>query len=87
MQALLLKGLTLESVADTTRSLLVDITPFCTQPVFDPSRYSGLPLNIIALMPVLVHHFSKPTAFCLKAISNIRQVHVYICIIILYNIC
>ena len=74
VQALLMKGLTLESVARTTRCLLADITPFSTQPVFDPSQYSGLALNIMALMPVLVHHFSKPTSFCIKAVANIRQV-------------
>jgi hypothetical protein len=73
VQALLLKGLTLDSVAQDTLSLLVLITPFCTKPIFDPAQYSGLPLNIMALMPLLVHHFSNPTPFCLKAVSNIRQ--------------
>jgi len=74
VQAMLLKGLTLDSVADTTRSLLSHITPYSTQRVFDSSQYAGLPLNIIALMPVLVHHFSGPTAFCQRAVVNIRQV-------------
>ena len=74
VQALLLKGLTLESVADTTRRLLVDITPYSTQPVFDPSKYNGLSLNIMALMPLLVHHFSKPTELCIKAVTNIKLV-------------
>ena len=76
VQALLLKGLTLDSVAQDTLSLLVLITPFCTMPIFAPSQYSGLPLNIMALMPFLVYHFSSPTPFCLKAVSNIRQVGV-----------
>ena len=74
VQAMLMKGLTLDSVADATRNLLVYITPFSTQPVFDPSQFSGLPLNIVSLMPVLVHHFSNPTHFCLKAVANIRKV-------------
>ena len=74
VQALLMKGLTLDNVAQDTRSLLVLITPFSTKLIFDPSQYGGLPLNIMALMPLLVHHFSSPTPFCLKAVSNIRQV-------------
>ena len=74
VQVLLLKGLTLDSLVDKTHCLLAELTPFSTQCVFDPSQYSGLPLNIVSLMPVLVHHFSKPTALCLKAVTSIRQV-------------
>lgn len=75
VQALIMKGLTLGSVANATRSLLVTITPYCTQPVFDPSQYSGLSLNIMAIMPVLVYHFNNPTDFCLNAVTSIRQVY------------
>ena len=74
VQALLMKGLTLDSLADTTRSLLSHITPHSTQRVFDPSQYAGLALNIMALMPVLVHHFSGPTPFCRSAVDNILLV-------------
>ena len=81
VQALLMKGLTLGSVADATRSLLVTITPFSTQPVFDPSQHGGLPLNIMALMPVLVHHFNEPTAFCLSAVASIKQVDIRRCVV------
>lgn len=51
------------------------VTLFSTRPVFDPTRYAGLPLNIMALMPVLVHHFDQPTQFCAKVVSNIQQVN------------
>jgi len=53
---------------------MVRVTLFSTRSVFDPTRYSGLPLNIMALMPVLVHHFDQPTQFCSKVVSNIQQV-------------
>ena len=43
-------------------------------PIFDPSQYAGLPLNIVALLPVLAYHFDNPTEFCLKAVSNIQKV-------------
>ena len=42
--------------------------------MFDPSQFAGLPLNIMALMPVLVHHFDQPTEFCIKVVSAIQQV-------------
>ena len=45
-------------------------------PIFDPSQYAGLPLNIIALMPVLAYHFDSPTEFCLKVVTNIQKVRV-----------
>lgn len=50
------------------------VTLFSTRMVFDPSQYAGLPLNIMALMPVLVHHFDQPTPFCVNVVSNIQQV-------------
>lgn len=85
---MLMKGLTLDAMAQDTRSLLALITPFSTNPVFDPSQYSGLPLNIMALMPPLVHCFNSPTPFCLQAVANIRQVISYSSpIAILHCIC
>lgn len=50
------------------------ITLHSTREIFDPSQYSGLPLNIMALMPVLVYHFDSPTEHCIKVVSNIQQV-------------
>lgn len=50
------------------------VTLFSTRAVFDPTEYVGLPLNIMSLMPVLVHHFDKPTPFCVKVVSSIQQV-------------
>ncbi len=50
------------------------ITLHSTRFVFDPSQYDGLPLNVMALMPVLIHHFDQPTEFCIKVVSNIQQV-------------
>ena len=50
------------------------ITLFSTRAVFDPTQYVGLPLNIMALMPVLIHHFDQPSQFCLQVVSNIQQV-------------
>ena len=44
--------------------------------MFDPSQFAGLPLNIMALMPVLVHHFDQPTEFCVKVVSEIQQVYI-----------
>ena len=54
--------------------VVLRMTLFSTRAVFDPSQYAGLPLNIIALMPVLVHHFIQPTEFCIKVVSKIQEV-------------
>ena len=55
-------------------SLFLRITLHSTRSVFDPSQFAGLPLNVMALMPVLVHHFEQPTEFCIKVVSEIQQV-------------
>ena len=74
VQALLLKGLTLEATSQPTRELLSRVTLYSTRAVFDPSQFAGLPLNIMALMPVLVEHFSDPTPFCVRVVAGIQQV-------------
>ena len=51
--------------------------------MFDPSQFAGLPLNVMALMPVLVYHFDQPTEFCIKVVSEIQQVHA-VCIVMLH---
>ena len=58
--------------------MFLRITLHSTRSVFDPSQFAGLPLNVMALMPVLVHHFDQPTEFCIKVVSEIQQVHVTI---------
>lgn len=49
--------------------------------MFDPSQFAGLPLNVMALMPVLVHHFDQPTEFCIKVVSEIQQVSYWVAMI------
>ena len=71
---LLLKGLTLESTTDCTRDLLAVLSPHSTRAVFDPTQHTGLPVNIVALLPELVLNFDEPTELCKKAASSIATV-------------
>ena len=74
VQQLILKGLTLDSTTDPTRQLLATLSPHSTRAVFDPSQYSGLPVNIVSLLPELILHFDEPTQACRTAATSIASV-------------
>ncbi|XP_032237485.2 protein furry homolog isoform X2 [Nematostella vectensis] len=74
LQALLLKGLTNINTYDSSLRLLARLTVFSDVMIVDPSQVSGLGINILALLPYMVEHFSEPDEFSRTCAANIVQV-------------
>lgn len=70
LHALLLKGLTIPSIATSTLHLLSWLTPDNENRIIDPSQRIALPLSIIAILPYLSQNFEKPDEFCMSCAQS-----------------
>ncbi|GAB1608168.1 protein furry-like isoform X4, partial [Argonauta hians] len=73
VQILLLKGCTSNTLAEPTWLLLSQLTLCINAPVMDPSGALGFPINVIALLPYLIHHYENPSPECREAADRINQ--------------
>ncbi|XP_014783664.1 protein furry, partial [Octopus bimaculoides] len=73
VQILLLKGCTSHALAEPTWLLLSQLTLCINAPVMDPSGALGFPINVIALLPYLIHHYENPSSECREAADRISQ--------------
>ncbi|XP_045074161.1 protein furry homolog [Coregonus clupeaformis] len=74
LQQLLLKGFTSTSTTDLTLHIFCQLTPVSRVPVVDTSQTIGFPLNVLCLLPHLVHNFDGPSQFCKDVAQRIAQV-------------
>lgn len=74
VQALLLKGFTSSVTMEAVWSLLSRLTISITAPVVDPTENLGFPINVIALLPVLVQNYENPSQRCRDAADHIVQI-------------
>ncbi|XP_052278154.1 protein furry-like isoform X3 [Dreissena polymorpha] len=74
VQKLLLKGCTSFVAAESTWHLLTRITTCINASVIDPSGTHGFPMNVVALLPYLVHFYENPSQLCRDAADHISQV-------------
>eukprot|EP00794_Sanderia_malayensis_P007422 gene7422-8242_t len=73
LQSLLLKGLTSSITADSTLHLLANLTTMTSISIIDPSPATGLSLNILALLPMLVTHFDDVDDTSKAVATNIAK--------------
>ncbi|XP_065113196.1 protein furry homolog-like isoform X3 [Paramisgurnus dabryanus] len=71
---LFLKGFTSASTQELTIHLLSKLITVSRHTLIDPSQLAGFPLNILCLLPHLVHHFDNPTVFCKETADRIAKV-------------
>ncbi|XP_029647107.1 protein furry isoform X5 [Octopus sinensis] len=73
VQTLLFKGYTSPNLAIPTCHLLSQLTLYINVYVIDPTKCLGFPLNVISLLPYLVHHYEDPSKKCRQAAENISK--------------
>ncbi|KAF4527625.1 hypothetical protein B566_EDAN016356 [Ephemera danica] len=54
--------------------LLARFTLLLDLPVVDPSQSLAFPLNVVALLPYLLHHYEDANELCIQSAENIAQV-------------
>jgi len=74
VHSLLLKGCTHPSTYEPTVELLSRFTLLLELPVVDPSQSLAFPLNVMALLPYLLHHYEDANQLCVQSAENIAQV-------------
>ncbi|XP_048776244.2 protein furry homolog-like isoform X2 [Ostrea edulis] len=74
VQTLLLKGFTSSVTMESVWSLLSRLTISIAAPVVDPTEILGFPINVIALLPVLVQNYENPSQKCRDAADHIVQI-------------
>ncbi|XP_061189012.1 protein furry-like [Saccostrea echinata] len=74
VQTLLLKGFTSSVTMEAVWSLLSRLTISINAPVVDPTENLGFPINVIALLPVLVQNYENPSQKCRDAADHIVQI-------------
>ena len=74
VQTLLLKGFTSTVTVEATWSLVSRLTVSISAPVVDPTDNLGFPMNVISLLPHLVHNYESLTPGCRDAADHIAQV-------------
>ncbi|XP_021378295.1 protein furry-like isoform X2 [Mizuhopecten yessoensis] len=74
IQTLLLKGFTSGALSELTWSLLSRLTVCIAAPVVDPTENLGFPINVVALLPLLVQNYENPSQSCRDAADHIAQV-------------
>ncbi|XP_053400043.1 protein furry-like isoform X2 [Mercenaria mercenaria] len=74
VQTLLLKGCTSQITAECTWQLLTRLTVCINSSVVDPTGSHGFPMNVIALLPYLVHHYENPSQLCRDSADHISQI-------------
>ncbi|KAL4229825.1 hypothetical protein ACF0H5_010217 [Mactra antiquata] len=74
VQTLLLKGCTSHIAAESAWQLLTRLTVCINSSVIDPSGTHGFPMNVIALLPYLVHHYENPSQLCRDSADHISQI-------------
>lgn len=75
MHALLLKGCTHPATYEPAVELLGRFTLLLDFPVVDPSQSLAFPLNVVALLPYLLHHYEDANELCIQSAENIAQVN------------
>lgn len=73
VQILLLKGCTSHTLAEPTWLLLSQLTLCINAPIMDPTGALGFPINVVALLPYLVHNYENPSPECREAADRISQ--------------
>uniref|UniRef100_A0A3Q3JHT0 Furry homolog, like n=1 Tax=Monopterus albus TaxID=43700 RepID=A0A3Q3JHT0_MONAL len=71
---LFLKGFTSASTQELTIHLLSKLISVSRHTLVDPSQVAGFPLNVLCLLPHLIHHFDSPTPFCKETADKIAKV-------------
>uniref|UniRef100_A0A3Q0T083 Furry homolog, like n=1 Tax=Amphilophus citrinellus TaxID=61819 RepID=A0A3Q0T083_AMPCI len=71
---LFLKGFTSAATQELTIHLLSKLISVSRHTLVDPSQVAGFPLNILCLLPHLIHHFDNPTPFCKETADKIAKV-------------
>ncbi|KAL5012719.1 hypothetical protein ScPMuIL_011270 [Solemya velum] len=74
VQTLLLKGCTSHVTAEATWNLLSRLTVCINAPIVDPTGIIGFPMNVIALLPCMVHNYESSTPLCRDAADHIAQI-------------
>ena len=74
VHALLLKGCTSQSCYEETIALLSRFTTITDLQVVDSTLTRiAFPINVIALLPYMLHHYEDANALCIQASENIAQ--------------
>ncbi|ESO93945.1 hypothetical protein LOTGIDRAFT_105090, partial [Lottia gigantea] len=73
VQTLLLKGCTSHMACEATWSLLSRVVLCINAPIMDPSGGYGFPMNVMAMLPYLVHNYEKNNQTCRDAADHIAQ--------------
>lgn len=75
VHALLLKGCTSPTLYEPAVTLLANLTRYTHLHVIDPSpSRAGFAMNVIALLPYMLHHYEEANDLCIQAAKNIAQV-------------
>ncbi|KAK6173602.1 hypothetical protein SNE40_017022 [Patella caerulea] len=73
LQTLLLKGCTSNMACEATWSLLARVVLCINAPIMDPSGMWGFPMNVMAMLPYMVHNYEKNNKTCRDAADNVAQ--------------
>jgi Cell morphogenesis C-terminal len=77
VHSLLLKGCTHPATYEPTVELLSRFTLLLELPVVDPTQSLAFPLNVMALLPYLLHHYEDANQLCVQSAENIAQVSLF----------
>lgn len=73
VQNQLLKGCTSPTLTEPTWLLLSKLILFINAPIMDPQGLFGFPMNVIAVLPYLIHYYENPNKKCRMTADNINQ--------------
>ncbi|XP_055333456.1 protein furry homolog-like isoform X2 [Paramacrobiotus metropolitanus] len=74
IQSLVLKGCTSASTYEPTLRVLTKFSRSLDNPIVDPHRMVGFPLNVLAFLPYQMLHFDDPNALCLESAKDFAEV-------------
>ena len=74
LHALVLKGLTNKDTYESALALISKFTTLMDLSVVDPSGTVGFPINVMALLPYMIHHYEDANDLCIRSAENIAQV-------------
>ncbi|CAG0903073.1 unnamed protein product [Darwinula stevensoni] len=74
LHSLVLKGLTNKDTYEPALALISKFTTLMDLTVVDPSGTVGFPINVMALLPYMIHHYEDANDLCICSAENIAQV-------------
>ncbi|CAG0921746.1 unnamed protein product [Notodromas monacha] len=74
VHSLLLKGLTNPSTYEQSLRMISQMTTALDLHVIDPSQTVAFPLNVVALLPYMLHHYEDANELCVRSADKIAEI-------------